>query len=59
MKLEIKVEELRQHSLFIGTPMYGGQCAGLYTKSTNDLSMLCSTHQIPMKYYFLFNESLV
>ena len=36
MKLEIKVEELRQHSLFIGTPMYGGQCAGLYTdrKST-------------------------
>jgi hypothetical protein len=59
MKLEIKVEELRQHSLFIGTPMYGGQCAGLYTKSTNDLSMLCSTHKIPMKYYFLFNESLV
>ena len=39
--------------------MYGGQCAGLFTKSTNDLSMLCAAHQIPLKYYFLFNESLV
>ena len=59
MKIQIKTDELRKHSLFIGTPMYGGQCAGLFTKSTNDLSMLCATHQIPMKYYFLFNESLV
>lgn len=59
MKLEIQTDELRKHSLFIGTPMYGGQCAGLYTKSTNDLSMMCATHQIPMKYYFLFNESLI
>lgn len=59
MKLEIQTDELRKHSLFIGTPMYGGQCTGLYTKSTNDLSMMCATHQIPMKYYFLFNESLI
>lgn len=59
MKLEIQTDELRKHSLFVGTPMYGGQCAGLYTKSTNDLSMMCATHQIPMKYYFLFNESLI
>ena len=59
MKLEVKTEELQKQRLFIGTPMYGGQCTGLYTKSTNDLSMLCSSHKIPMKYYFLFNESLV
>jgi len=59
MKIEIKTEELRKHSIFVGTPMYGGQCAGIFTKSTNDLSMLCTTHKIPMKYYFLFNESLV
>lgn len=55
MKLEVKTEELQKQRLFIGTPMYGGQCTGLYTKSTNDLSMLCSSHKIPMKYYFLFN----
>lgn len=59
MKIEIKTEELRKHSIFVGTPMYGGQCAGLYTKATNDLSMLCTQHQVPLKYYFLFNESLV
>jgi len=59
MKLEVKTEELQKQRLFIGTPMYGGSCAGIYTKSTNDLSMICSTHKIPMKYYFLFNESLV
>ena len=39
--------------------MYGGQATGMYTKATNDLSMLCATHGIPLKYYFLFNESLV
>ena len=59
MKLEVKTEELQKQKLFIGTPMYGGNCAGIYTKATNDLSMLCSAHKIPMKYYFLFNESLV
>lgn len=59
MKISVKTEDLAKQRLFIGTPMYGGSCAGLYTKSTNDLSMLCSTHKIPLKYYFLFNESLV
>jgi hypothetical protein len=59
MKLEVSTEELRKYSIFIGTPMYGGQCSGMFTKSTNDLSMLCAKHQIPLKYYFLFNESLV
>lgn len=59
MKIKIKADDLREHSIFVGTPMYGGQCAGMFTKSTNDLSMLCAAHQIPLKYYFLFNESLV
>lgn len=59
MKIEMQVDELRKYKLFVGTPMYGGQCTGLYTKSTNDLSMLCSTHQIGLRYHFLFNESLI
>ena len=59
MKISVKTEELAKQRLFVGTPMYGGQCVGLYTKSTNDLSMLCSSHKIPLKYYFLFNESLI
>ena len=59
MNLQISTEELRKCSIFVGTPMYGGQCAGIYTKSTNDLSMICATYGIQLRYYFLFNESLV
>ncbi len=39
--------------------MYGAQAGGMYTKATNDLSMLCTSAGIKLKYYFLFNESLV
>lgn len=59
MKIEITTDELRKQSIFVGTPMYGGQCTGVYTKSTNDLAMLCTTYGIPLKFYFLFNESLI
>ena len=55
----ITAEELKQHSIFLGTPMYGGQCSGLYTKSVSDLSALCAFNGIHLKQYFLFNESLV
>ena len=59
MKLEITTESLRQARIFVGTPMYGGQCSGMYTKSVSDLSMLCAKHDIPLRFYFLFNESLI
>lgn len=59
MKLEITTEQLREYSIFVGTPMYGGSCAGMYTKSTNDLAMLCTQAGIKLKFYYLFNESLV
>lgn len=56
---KLNLEKLRQHSLFIGTPMYGGQCSGMYVKSTNELSMMCASNGIQIKFYYLFNESLV
>lgn len=59
LDLEVKVEDLKKKSIFIGTPMYGGQCSGLYTRSTNDLAALCSSHGIELKFYYLFNESLI
>jgi len=59
MKLEVTVEDLQKYSLFVGVPMYGGQCAGLFCKSTNDLSTMCAQYGIELKFYFLFNESLV
>lgn len=55
----IPIEELRKKKLFIGTPMYGGMSAGMYTRSMCDLSTLCTHWQIPVALYFLFNESLI
>ena len=59
MELNIKVEELRKCKLFLATPMYGGQCTGMYAKSIADLTGLMARYQIPLQFYFLFNESLI
>ena len=59
MKLEIKIEDIQKKKLFVATPMYGGQCAGMYTRSIADLSAFCAKYQIPLQLYYLFNESLI
>ena len=59
MEIKIDINILRQNKLFIATPMYGGQCAGMFSKSIADLSAFCAKHDIPLQLYFLFNESLI
>ena len=59
MELKITAEHLRQYKIFLGAPMYGGQCAGLFCKATNDLSTLCAQYGVELRVYYLFNESLV
>lgn len=59
MEIKIDIQTLRENGLFIATPMYGGQCAGMFARSIADLSAFCAKHQIPMQMYFLFNESLI
>ena len=59
MEIKVEISELQKKKLFVATPMYGGQCAGMYTRSIADLSALCAKYQIPMQLYFLFNESLI
>jgi hypothetical protein len=59
MNIEIPVEKLRERKLFFATPMYGGQCAGMFAKSCADLSALCTNYGIHLQMYFLFNESLI
>lgn len=61
MALEIKVpiEELRKRKLMVATPMYGGQCSGLYAKSMANLTALATSHGIHITLYYLFNESLI
>lgn len=59
MKIEIKTEELQKYSIFVGTPMYGGNCAGMFAKATTDLATMCAKYGIDVRFYYLFNESLV
>jgi hypothetical protein len=59
MNLEISLDDLRKHKLFVATPMYGGQCFGMYCKSALDLQGLCSNYGIEVRFSFIFNESLI
>jgi len=59
MEIKIELEKLRQYKLFVATPMYGGQCAGMYNKSMCDLTTMCVKYGIEMRAYYLFNESLI
>ena len=59
MELQIKLDELRKKKLFIATPMYGGACTGMFTRSMCDLTAMLAKYGIEMRSYFLFNESLI
>jgi hypothetical protein len=59
MNLEISVDDLRKKKLFVATPMYGGQCFGMYCKSALDLQGLCANYGLEVRFSFIFNESLI
>ena len=59
MQIEIKVEELRKKKIFVATPMYAGQCFGMYTKACIDLATMCANYGVECKFFFIFNESLI
>lgn len=59
MELEVQISDLRKRKLFIATPMYGGQCHGMYTKSSIDLSKALQGYGIENRFFYLFNESLI
>jgi hypothetical protein len=59
MELTFQLDNLRKNKLFVATPMYGGQCAGMFARSVADLSALCASNGIQIQFYFLFNESLI
>ncbi len=59
IQISIDAETLRRHKIMIATPMYGGQCAGMYTKSIADFSALSVQYGMAPVFYFMFNESLI
>ena len=59
MEIKIEVEKLREKTVFVASPMYGGMCSGMYTRSAIDLATLGSRYQMNIKFFYLFNESLI
>jgi len=59
MEVKIAIEELRKRKIFVATPMYGGMCCGMYTKSTADLATMSTQYQLDVRFFYLFNESLI
>lgn len=59
MKIQISTDELKKKKLFVGCPMYGGQCTGMFMKSCLDLQNLATQYGVEVKFSFLFNESLI
>src|SRR4051812_42718694 len=58
-KIEIPLAEIRQRSIFLAAPMYGGMATGPFLKSLLDLQGKCNQYGIGIVFYFLFNESLI
>ena len=56
MKIEIQQSELQTKKIFVATPMYGGQCAGMFTKACIDLATLCANYGVECRFFFIFNE---
>ena len=59
MEVKIPVEELREKKIMVCTPMYGGMCSGMYAKASCDLATLSTKYQMDLKFFYLFNESLI
>ena len=59
MQITVQIDELRKRKIMIGTPMYGGQCAGMFAKSTADLTALTAKYNMDLRLFFIFNESLI
>jgi hypothetical protein len=50
---------MSQPTVFIATPMYGGQCAGWYTQSILEMVNVFSQNNVKAQFSFMFNESLI
>jgi len=58
-EVQLNLEEMKKMKIFIATPMYGGMCHGLYTKSLMETVSQMQSLGIPSQLYYLFNESLI
>lgn len=54
-----QLAKLREKSIFVAIPMYGGNCTGFTSRSLADLQLKCAQLGIEYRSFSLFNESLI
>lgn len=59
IQIKVEMEKLRERKLMVAVPMYGGMCHGIFARSQADLAALCVQYGIQLRFYYLFNESLI
>lgn len=59
MEIEVDLQPLRNKKIFLGVPMYGGNCSSLFMKSTLDTFMAFTKWGLTIVPFFIFNESLI
>lgn len=57
--IKIDTATLREYSIFVATPMYGGSCFAGFTNSCIQLTSICKEYGIGLRFNFLTNESLI
>jgi len=58
-EIKLNIPEMQKNKVFLATPMYGGMCHGLYTKSLMDTTAVAMNHGLHLQIYYMFNESLI
>ena len=56
---KINLQDIKGKKLFVATPMYGNQCSGNYFNSCLKLQRFFLELGIEIKFYGIFNESLI
>lgn len=60
MNLHIDLNILRERAkLFIATPMYGGNCTGVFADACQKLAKLLGQFGVTHHFHFIYNESLI
>lgn len=59
MEIDVSKESLKGIKLMVGTPMYGGNCAGQHMRSLLDLMHLTMTNGIDFKIAHVYNMSVI
>lgn len=58
-EIQLDLDKMRESKFMIATPMYGGMCHGLYTRSLMETCGTLQQYGVGSQIYYIFNESLI